>query len=142
MILAAVAASAIIGNFNCVTTASGKPAMHFRSINRAWGPWVNVHASFPAQNGLPPILAQVFLGFDPAAKRWSIVTLNDDGSYYTRHSTSPALNGSRWVDNFPADGATAVIHLTPGGDYVFDFTPKPGGTDVPSHTVCMRDKNV
>jgi hypothetical protein len=74
------------------------------------------------------------LGFDAATKRWNIVSMSSDGSYYTRYSVSQALDGSRWRDGYPDDGGRAVITTPNPLQYVFDFTSR--GSH--SRTTCTR----
>lgn len=104
-----------------------------------WGAWLRADTTFAPQNGQPKDVAQTFVGFDSAAKRWNIVSIDADGSYYTRYSTSREFDGSHWADGYPADGGRAVIGTPNPRQYTFDFTGRPsnGRTDV-SHTVCTR----
>lgn len=134
----AQSAHEIVGTYHCVTRETGHPTWHFTSTNTAWGAWMRADATFPPQNGAPADKASTFVGFDRTAKRWSIVSLDLDGSYYTRHSTSPTFDGSRWTDNFPADGGTAIIRVSNSRDYTFDFTGRSGPRSDVSHTTCTR----
>jgi len=104
-----------------------------------WGAWLRADTAFAPQNGQPKDVAQTFVGFDSGTKRWNIVSIDADGSYYTRYSGSRAFNGSHWVDGYPADGGSAVIGTPNPRQYTFDFTGRPakGHQDV-SHTVCTR----
>ena len=106
-----------------------------------WGAWLRADTTFAPQNGQPKDVAQTFVGFDAAAKRWNIVSIDADGSYYTRYSSSRDFNGSHWVDGYPADGGKAVIGVSPHM-YTFDFTGRPtnGKVDI-SHTACMREES-
>jgi hypothetical protein len=130
---------AIAGTYTCVTHDVSGQTWRFTSVNTMWGEWLRAETTFAPQNGQRKRAGQTFVGFDAAAKRWNIVSLDAGGSYYTRSSASPEFPKSRWVDGFPADGGTAVIGTPRPGQYTFDFTA--GGTngrrDV-SHTVCTR----
>jgi hypothetical protein len=127
------------GTYRCLTHGNSGPDWHFVSVNKPYGAWLRADTAFPAQNGAPAQSAVAFVGFDTDAKRWSIVVVNGDGSYYTRYSISSELDGSRWTDLDPADGGQARITLPRIGEYIFDFqqTEKNGKTDR-SHTVCKE----
>lgn len=130
---------AIVGTFNCVTHESGGSVWHFHSVNRAWGAWVRVETTFAPQNGQPADSASVFVGFDAKAKQWNIISIDIDGSYYTRSSRSQAFGGSRWVDVYPADGSKAVVGLRGKRQYTFDLvTAGKKGRSSSSHTICTR----
>jgi hypothetical protein len=60
--------------------------------------------------------------------------LSSAGTYYTRYSTSPSLNGSHWIDDYPADGGTALIEIPSGSEYIFNFK----STRDSSITTCTR----
>lgn len=129
----------IVGTYNCVTRQAGQPIVRFTSRNTAWGAWVRADTVFPRQQATPEgNIASTFVGFDESAKRWNIVAIDKDGSYYTRLSTSRTFNASRWIDGFPADGGTAIINVVNGSRYTFDFTPK-GDPKGISHTICTRE---
>lgn len=132
----------IVGTFSCVTHGGGGVVWRFHSSNDAWGAWVRADTTFAPQNGQPADTASTFIGFDAQAKRWHIVSINADGSYYTRHSSSKALDGSRWSDGYPADGAQATIRVRPGRQYTFEFvTSGKDGRAESSKTVCTRVMN-
>jgi hypothetical protein len=135
----ALDAHVMSGTFHCLTHGNSGPDWRFVSVNKPYGAWLRAETAFPAQNGSPPQTAVAYVGFDADAKRWSIVVVNGDGSYYTRYSTSSKLDGSRWTDRDPADGGQARITLPSPGEYIFDFqqTEKSGKTDR-SHTVCKE----
>jgi hypothetical protein len=130
--------ASIAGTFNCVTHTNDGTIWRFHSVNHPWGAWVRADTTFAPQNGLPAQVSSTFVGFDAAAKQWNIVSIDRAGSYYTRYSSSPAFNGSQWTDGYPADGAHAMIHVTPQ-QYTFDFraAPKNGKSDA-SRTICTR----
>ena len=112
---------ALVGTYTCRENDSPGPKWHFTSVNTPFGGWVRARASAPAQNGQPAGVSDAFVGYDRNAKRWNIVVVNDDGSYYTRESSSSALDGSQWKDRDPADGGQAEITLPNPNQYVFDF---------------------
>ncbi|HZT03216.1 MAG TPA: hypothetical protein VFA39_13215 [Steroidobacteraceae bacterium] len=131
---------AIVGTFNCVTHASGGAIWRFHSVNRAWRGWVRADTTFAPQNGQPADAAFTFVGFDSNTKQWNIVSVDNDGSYYTRSSKSKSFDGSHWVDGYPADGARAVIRLRGKRQYTFDLaSPGPKGRAETSNTVCTRE---
>lgn len=131
--------AAIVGTFDCVTHAAGGVVWRFHSINRAWGAWVRVDTTFAPQNGQPADTASTFVGFDTQAKRWNIVSIDRDGTYYTRLSKSKAFDGSQWVDGYPADGAQAVIRVRGNRQYTFALVARRShGQAQTSTTVCTR----
>jgi hypothetical protein len=129
---------AMSGTFRCVT--AGEPAWAFTTVNASYGTWLRLEAAYPAQNGSPSGKATTFLGRDVKARRWEIVAVRDNGSYYTRYSDSADLNGSRWIDERPADGARAVIVVLSERQYRFDLTVpgSNGGAASSSKTLCSR----
>jgi hypothetical protein len=142
--LAAIAASGMsqmttmIGRFECITSGSSGPSWRFATSNSLYGNWLRLDATYQPQNGAPAAKAVTFLGFDQNKGHWEIVSVHDNGSFYSRVSTSRRLDGSHWIDSDPADGGKAVIAL-PGTDrYLFDLAmPAPGGF-VRSRTACTR----
>lgn len=124
----------LIGSFNCVTHASQR-TWHFTSTNAAWNSWVNARTYFAPQNGQPADVASTYVGYDADAKAFNIVSLDADGSWFSRKSTSRALNGTRWNDIYPADGTRAHLTFPDGRHYVFETTDVKGGL---SKTVCTR----
>jgi hypothetical protein len=135
----ASALSAIIGTFDCVTL-DGDKISHFHSVNVAWGAWVRADTLFAPQNGQPEDRRSVFVGYDVSAKRWNIVALDMDGTYYTRYSRSPYLNGSRWLNSYPVDNAKAIIRTYGGSRYTFSLNqPATNGQPADSSmTTCTR----
>lgn len=133
-------ASAIIGRYECVVLDSSHKTWHFQSSNSTWGAWVRAQIFYPAQNGSPADITNTFVGFDETAKRWDIIALDRSGSYYTRSSTSAALNGSRWIDVYPADGGRSVIRVSPNG-YTFDLTMPQSKASAHWHVTCTRSED-
>lgn len=123
----------LVGTYACVNRESTGTVWRFTSINEPYGAWLRASSTFAAQNGQPAQTAVTFVGYDAQAKQWNIVSISNDGSYYTRASTSRVLNGSRWTDAYPADGAKAIITIPSAGTYTFDLTTPQG---VRSHVVC------
>jgi hypothetical protein len=104
-----------------------------------WGAWLHAATTFAAQNGQPPDTAVTFVGFDSSTKRWNIVSIDTDGSYYTRYSYSRTFNPSQWRDGYPADGAKAIIGLPSPQQYSFDLTTQAkNGHPTTSRTLCTR----
>jgi hypothetical protein len=130
--------SSIVGTFDCVTHASGGVVWRFHSVNRAWGAWVRADTTFAPQNNQPGDIASTFVGYDAQAKRWNIISIDTDGSYYTRYSRSGAFDGSQWADGDPADGGKAVIRVHGGEQYTFELVVRRNGRDETSVTVCTR----
>lgn len=114
-------AHALAGTYACHDTDNNGPGWNFTSVNTPFGEWIRAVTSFPPQNGTRAQVSEAFVGYERDAKRWHIVVINDDGSYYTRSSTSALLNGSHWTDREPADGGQAQITLPDANHYVFDF---------------------
>lgn len=141
--LSAIAAGqgvgALVGTYTCVTHDSSGKIWHFTSVNTMWGAWVRADTTFAPQNGQPADVAQTFVGFDSGAKRWNIVSIDTDGSYYTRYSLSRSFKDSKWIDGYPADGGKAIIGLPDLRHYTFDLTtPERNGRAAVSRTVCTR----
>jgi hypothetical protein len=129
----------LTGRYECRQRDSGGQTWRLLTVNRPYGSWLRLDATYPAQNGQPAGTAITFVGFDAAAKRWSIVSVSADGSYYTRYSTSRDFNGSQWIDGDPADGGKAVVKVISSGEYTFDFASPTGpGKTARSHTVCTK----
>ncbi len=132
-------AQVLTGTYACNDTDNQGPSWHFTSENVAFGEWVRAKTSFAAQNGAAAHVSQAFVGYDRDAKRWNIVVVNDDGSYYTRYSTSAQLDGSHWTDLEPADGGRAVITVPNPKQYVFDFHQAlKGGKTEHQRVVCTK----
>jgi hypothetical protein len=131
----------IVGTYDCVVYADGRRVDHFRSVNVAWKAWVHVTTTRDAEKGKPPDVSETYVGFDADAKRWNIVGVDASGSYWTRHSTSQLFDGSRWIDDYPADGGTAIVRVRgSGAQYTFDLSlPKSNGSSDNSHVVCTRE---
>lgn len=131
--------AAIVGTFNCTTHDSAGAVWHFHSVNKAWGKWVRADTTFPPQHGQPADTASTFVGFDAQTQRWNIVSIDTDGSYYTRYSTSKTFDGSHWLDGYPADGAKALIRVQGRQQYTFELmSPGKKGRIETSDTTCKR----
>lgn len=141
ILLAATAATqsqevyGLIGTYSCINHESTGTVWRFTSVNEPYGAWMRASSTFAAQNGQPAQTAVTFVGYDAQAKQWNIVSVSDNGTYYTRASTSRELNGSRWTDAYPADGAKAIIRMPSATEYTFDLTTPQG---VRSNVVCTR----
>ena len=131
----------LTGRYECRQRDSGGQTWRLPSpsMDRS-GSWLRLDATYPAQNGQPAGTAITFVGFDAAAKRWSIVSVSADGSYYTRYSTSRDFNGCRSGSTATsADGGKAVVKVISSGEYTFDFASPTGpGKTARSHTVCTK----
>jgi len=133
------AVRSLVGTYRCVDHDSTGQTWKFTSINDMFGAWLRVHAVHPPQNGAAADTATVFVGYDNSDRRWNIVSVDADGSYYTRSSRSGAFDGSRWQDDYPRDGGRAVVRTFGSSRYSFDFTlPTTKGAAVESHVVCTR----
>ena len=129
----------IAGTYQCVNHETGGTVWRFTSNNTIYGPWLVAHSTFVAQNGQPAQTGVTYVGYDSDAKRWNIVSVSSTGSYYTRSSRSPDVNGSRWIDDYPNDGARAVIRIYGAQKYTFDLVaPQNKGLAVESHVVCTH----
>jgi hypothetical protein len=127
-------AHSLIGTYSCVTRSTDHTTWRFTTVNAPFGAWLRLYATFAPQNGAPAQTNFTYLGYDQTSKRWNIVSMRSSGSYYTRFSTSRELNGSRWVDGYPADGGTAVITIPSPSQYLFAFTT----AEDRSLTTCTR----
>lgn len=133
------AVHSLVGTYQCVNRQSSGQIWKFTSVNDAFGAWLHVHATYPRQQGLAADTATVFIGYDIGSKRWNIVSVNADGSYYTRSSSSAVLDGSQWKDDYPGDGGRAVLRTFGAARYTFDFTlPVAKGPATTAHVVCTR----
>jgi hypothetical protein len=94
--------------FECITRDSQSQTWRLLTVNKPFGAWLRLDAMYPAQHGQPAGSAITLVGFDKSTKRWNIVSVDGDGTYYTRYSTSRDFNGSRWIDGDPADGGRAI----------------------------------
>ncbi|HEV3195930.1 MAG TPA: hypothetical protein VGZ06_07300 [Candidatus Cybelea sp.] len=105
----------LTGRYECRQRDSGGQTWRLLTVNRPYGSWLRLDATYPAQNGQPA------------------------GSYYTRYSTSRDFNGSQWIDGDPADGGKAVVKVISSAEYTFDFASPTGpGKTARSHTVCTK----
>jgi hypothetical protein len=123
------------GNYGCITRYADGRSYRFQTHNAMFGKWLRLDATFPAQGGLTAFTAVTFLGFDRAANRWDIVSVNPQ-SYYTRTSVSSQLADSRWNDEDPADGGRARLHIYGNQHYRFDLDVPMGKQNVTSSTDC------
>jgi hypothetical protein len=131
---------AIIGTFDCITHGGGV-VWRFHSSNHAWGAWVRADTTFAPQNGQPADRASTFVGFDATTRQWNIISIDADGSYYTRYSKSRSFDGSHWLDGYPADGAKALIRTEGKRRYTFALvSPGRSGRDHTAKTECTRTK--
>ena len=126
----------MVGTYRC-QTVDGRLVLRFTSKNDVVGPWLRAYFDFPPQHGQPADKAVTYVGFDSTTHRWNIVSVDFvDGSYCTRSSTSPSIRTSRWIDDYPKDGDTAMLTILSPTKYVFELTrPHGGGT---SATTCLR----
>lgn len=128
----------IIGTFRCSGRDAGGALWQFRSVNRPWGTQVRADTVFAPQHGQPADYASTYIGFDASTRHWNIVSVDQDGTYFTRYSSSRHFNGARWTDRYPADGATAVVYANQSG-YTFELTSRDkNGRSFTGKTVCRR----
>jgi hypothetical protein len=125
----------LVGTYACINHESSGTVWRFTTVNEPFGAWLRASSNFAPQNGQPAQTAVTYVGYDPGSKQWNIVSVSNGGSYYTRASTSRDLNGSRWTDAYPADGAKAIIRIPSPTEYTFDLTTPQGAG---SHVVCTR----
>lgn len=128
----------LAGRWSCATQA-GNITLRATTVNAMYGPWLRLNASYPAQHDQPAGTAVKFLGYDTAHKRWIVSSVDDSGGYYVIYSNSPAFDGSRWNDGYPADGGTASIRVVSANEYIFDAANPDGhGHMSQTHTICTR----
>jgi hypothetical protein len=136
---AALPVHSLVGTYHCVDRESTGRKWKFTSVNDAFGTWLRVHATYPPQNGAASDTKTVFVGYDSSDKRWNIIGVDVDGSYYTRSSRSAAFDGSQWQDDHPRDGGKAIVRTFGSARYTFDFSlPTANGSSVRSYVVCTR----
>lgn len=129
----------LVGTYNCVNRQSTGQKWRFTSVNDVFGAWLRVHVTYPPQNGTTGDVATTFVGYDPGEKRWNIVGVDADGSYFTRSSHSAAFNGSQWQDEHPQDGGRAVVRTFGSSRYTFALTmPSAKGAPIESHVTCTH----
>ena len=129
----------LVGTYHCVNHQSTGQTWRFTAINDVFGAWLRLHVTYPPQNGIAGDTATTFVGYDPGEKRWNIVGVDVDGSYFTRSSHSAAFNGSQWQDEYPQDGGRAVVRTFGSSRYTFDLTmPTAKGAPIQSHVVCTH----
>jgi hypothetical protein len=129
----------LTGKWICITHDSSKKTWRATTTDTMYGPWLRLDARYPAQNGQPAGSAIKLLGYDSAARRWIVTSVDDSGGYYVMYSTSPSFDGSKWIDGYPVDKGTASIKVTTPNEYTFDAAKPDGhGHIVRSHTVCGR----
>lgn len=130
----------LVGTYQCVNRESTGHTWRFTSVNDVFGAWLRVHVTYPPQSGMAAgDTGIVFVGYDRGDKRWNIVSMDADGSYYTRSSRSEHFDGSQWEDDYPRDGAKAVVRTFGPARYTFDLTlPAKKGPSIQTHVVCKR----
>jgi hypothetical protein len=135
----ALGPQSLVGEYDCIVTSGKTQVDRFKSINTTWHSWLYV-TTIDELPGNARDVSRVFVGFDPNARRWSIVGVDQAGTYWTRRSASKYFDGSRWVDNHPADGATSLVRvLGSGAQYTFDQdVPQSDGRADHSHVLCTR----
>ncbi len=133
-----VAIPDLLGTFSCTQHDRSGTTWHFRSINQPFGSFVRADTVFAPQNGQPADYASTYVGYEAGAKHWNIVSVDQDGTYFTRYSSSRDFNGAQWTDRYPADGSSAVVLLDKRG-YKFKLTGHDkSGRTFTSNTVCVR----
>jgi hypothetical protein len=129
----------LVGNWTCITHESDNKTFRESDIDTMYGNWIRVNSSYPAQNGQPAGTGATFLGYDARNKRWIVTGVGTEGSYFTAYSNSPNYDGSKWVDAYPNDHGTALVHVISSTQYSLDTTnPGAQGKTVTAHTVCTR----
>lgn len=130
---------ALLGHWTCVTQDSTHHTTRETDTYQMWGAWLHDASSFPAQNGSPAGQGESFIRYDSSAGRWVITGVDTMGVYFTASSSSHTFNGSHWVDNYPADGGWANLHMTSANQVILDSSGPDGhGHTVTSHQVCTR----
>lgn len=136
---AAPALQGMVGTWSCAAHDSAGNVARFTSRNALYGNWLRVDSTYAAKPGQAPATAVTFLGRDDANQRWIITAATEAGQYWVRSSTSNHLDGSKWIDAYPADGATAVLGLPqPGRRWTFQLTQKTGSKIFESNVTCDR----
>ncbi|MBV8116951.1 MAG: hypothetical protein JOZ01_03175 [Candidatus Eremiobacteraeota bacterium] len=129
----------LAGTWTCVTHGSDNTTFRETDVDTMFANWLSISSTYPAQNGQPGGSGSTYLGYDSKNKRWVITGVGTDGSYFTAYSNSRNYDGSHWVDAYPADGGTAVIHMPASNRYMLDSSlPNAQGKIVVEHAVCTR----
>lgn len=123
----------LVGTWSCVTHTSENKTYHETDVDSMYGNWLRIDASYAAQAGAPASTSVTFLGYNSKQRRWVVMGVGTDGSYFTSTSTSPAYNGSKWTDQFPNDHGTELIHMTRSTQYSMDVS----GANA-AHAVCTK----
>ena len=127
-----------VGTWNCITHSSENKTYHETDVDTMYGNWLRVDATYPAQNGAPAGTGVTFLGYDSKHGMWVVTGVGTDGSYFMSTSKSAAFNGSKWMDQYPNDRGTAVLHMTRSTQYSMDMTSPMGRKPVTQHAVCTK----
>jgi|GEM_PF-4281564 len=129
----------MVGDWSCVDRDSDAVVTRFTNRAKIYGDWLRLDSSFAAEPRHAPVTGITFLGRDAARQRWIITAVIETGEYWVRSSPSKHLDGSRWVDAYPADGATAVLRLPqPGRRWTFQLTQASGSKAFESNVTCDR----
>ncbi len=129
----------LTGTWTCVSHSSDSTTFRETDTNTMYGNWLRTSSAFAAQAGAPGGTGVSFIGYDVKKARWVITGVDTNGSYFTAASSSPDLDGSVWMDTYPADNGGAVLHLVSATQYILDsHGPGPQGTMTTSHTVCNK----
>lgn len=128
-----------VGSWTCLTHSSDNMTFHESDVDTMYGNWLKVDSEYPAQNGQPAGTGVTFFGYDPKNKRWIVTGVGNEGSYFTAYSNSPNYDGAKWIDAYPNDHGTAIVHVTSNNRYTLDTTaPGAAGKTMTQHAVCTR----
>jgi hypothetical protein len=128
----------MLGYWDCTERDTTGHTSRFRSNNTRYGTWLRLNAAFAAEPGQKPLTAVTFIGFDSGNKRWIISSTQSSGDYFVRASVSKHLSGSWWVDAYPADGATAVLTISPPDQWTFALSQVSGVKVFRVNVLCRR----
>jgi hypothetical protein len=128
-----------VGTWACITHSSENKTYRETDVDSMYGNWLRINSSYPAQNGAPAGTGVTFFGYDAKNKHWVVTGVGTDGSYFIATSSSPEFNGSKFMDQYPSDHGTTVLHMTKSTEYSMDTqAPNDKGKTMTQHAVCTR----
>ena len=104
-----------------------------------YGNWLKIESAYAAQPGQPASSSVSYAGYDGKHHHWIITGVGTDNSYFLATSNSPAWDGAKWTDVYPADHGTAITHGPSGGKYTLVSSgPGPSGKMMTYSSVCTK----
>jgi hypothetical protein len=136
----------LLGTWHCTRTinvaGTAKPAtMTETQVVTAHGPqWLHATQTI-MRNGQTGSQQDLYLAYDSRHAGWVLITLDSGGASQVETSTSPALNGSKWVVVYPStSNGTSVFKKTADNGYssASNWTSSKSGKAMTSQEACTR----